>query len=125
MGTKLALVLQNVKLDVLHRLKPVDSNSVAARQQENRVEVHGSQTGERRGLPVLSPPVRRRCCVRRSRRHCTAPRCRRRTGKPLGSCGFPARYARSESIVATYTLLERIQVAPRLCASTDPPALPT
>jgi hypothetical protein len=32
-------------IDVPHRLKPVDSNSVPARQQENRVEVHGSQTG--------------------------------------------------------------------------------
>ena len=67
---------------------------------------------------MLSPPVRRRCCVRRSRRHCTAPRCRRRTGKPLGSCGFPARHARSESIVATYTLPGRIPAAPRaLCCN--------
>ena len=31
--------------DVLRRLKSVDSNPVAARQQEDRVEVHGSQTG--------------------------------------------------------------------------------
>jgi hypothetical protein len=33
-------------VDVLHRLRPVDSNAVVApRQQEDRVEVHGSQTG--------------------------------------------------------------------------------
>jgi hypothetical protein len=34
-----------VVVGVLRRLKPVDFNPVAARQQENRVEVHGSQTG--------------------------------------------------------------------------------
>ena len=28
--------------DILRRLKPVDSNPVATRRQENRVEVHGS-----------------------------------------------------------------------------------
>jgi len=50
---------------------------------------------------VLSPPVRRRCCVQRSRRRCTALPCRLRTRKPLGSCGFRAQYARTRSIVAT------------------------
>jgi hypothetical protein len=34
-----------VDLDVLPRLKAEDSNPVAPIQQENRVEVHGSQTG--------------------------------------------------------------------------------
>ena len=52
---------------------------------------------------MLSPPVRRRCCVLRSRRRCTALRCRLCTRKPLGSCGFRARCARRQSIVATYT----------------------
>jgi hypothetical protein len=33
------------QLDVLPRLKAEDSNPVAPIQQENRVEVHGSQTG--------------------------------------------------------------------------------
>ncbi len=32
-------------MDVLHRRKPVDSNPVAPTLQEDRIEVHGSQTG--------------------------------------------------------------------------------
>ena len=51
---------------------------------------------------MLSPPVRRRCCVRRSRRRCTAQQCRLGTRKPLGSDGSRGRRARTRSIVATY-----------------------
>ncbi len=61
---------------------------------------------------MLSPPVRRRCCVQRSHRHCTAPHRRLRTGKPLGSCDFPARHAHTRSIVARYALPVRIRSRP-------------
>ena len=73
---------------------------------------------------MLSPPVRRRCCVQRSRQHCMDPQRRLGTRKPLGSCGFRARHAHSRSIVATYMLPGLVPVDPRLCVPTGRRAAP-
>ncbi len=73
---------------------------------------------------MLSPPVRRRCCVQRSRRRCTAPRCRLRTRKPLGSCGSRERRARTRSIVATCTRPGSARPDHKPCAANARPTDP-
>jgi hypothetical protein len=62
------------RVDVLHRIKPVDFNPVSPRWQEDRVEVHGSQTSacaararaqqsfHVEGAPIDHRDGMRRCC---------------------------------------------------------------